>query len=203
MANHYYTENPDLAHDLEQWSFELRGKKFQFLTDSGVFSRNTVDFGSRVLIDAFEWEELPEGRLLDVGCGYGPIGLTLAAISGRTVEMIDVNQRAVALAQENAQKNQIENVDIHASNIYADIHETQYAAILSNPPIRAGKKVVHEILSEAHPLLVVGGTLTVVIQKKQGAPSAEKKMAEVFGNVEIVTKDKGYYILKSVKEATE
>lgn len=203
MANHYYTENPDLAHDLEQWSFELRGKKFQFLTDSGVFSRNTVDFGSRVLIDAFEWEELPEGRLLDVGCGYGPIGLTLAAISGRTVEMIDVNQRAVALAQENAQKNQIENVDIHASNIYADIHETQYAAILSNPPIRAGKKVVHEILSEAHPLLVVGGTLTVVIQKKQGAPSAEKKMAEVFGNVEIVTKDKGYYILKSVKEAAE
>lgn len=203
MANHYYTENPDLAHDLEQWSFELRGKKFQFLTDSGVFSRNTVDFGSRVLIDAFEWEELPEGRLLDVGCGYGPIGLTLAAISGRTVEMIDVNQRAVALAQENAQKNQIENVDIHASNIYADIHETQYAAILSNPPIRAGKKVVHEILSEAHPLLVVGGTLTVVIQKKQGAPSAEKKMAEVFGNVEIVTKDKGYYILKSVKEAIE
>lgn len=203
MANHYYTENPDLAHDLEQWSFELRGKKFQFLTDSGVFSRNTVDFGSRVLIDAFEWEELPEGRLLDVGCGYGPIGLTLAAISGRTVEMIDVNQRAVALAQENAQKNQIENVDIHASNIYADIHETQYAAILSNPPIRAGKKVVHEILSEAYPLLVVGGTLTVVVQKKQGAPSAEKKMAEVFGNVEIVTKDKGYYILKSVKEAAE
>ena len=201
MNNHYYTENPDLAHDLEQWSFELRGKKFQFLTDSGVFSRNTVDFGSRVLIDAFEWENLPEGKLLDVGCGYGPIGLTLASLSGRTVEMIDVNQRAVALAQENAKKNHVENVDIHTSNIYADTHEQQYAAIISNPPIRAGKKVVHEILSEAHPRLLVGGTLTVVIQKKQGAPSAEKKMTEVFGNVEIVTKDKGYYILKSVKEA--
>ncbi|MGX7263380.1 class I SAM-dependent methyltransferase [Enterococcus crotali] len=200
MNNHYYTENPDLAHDLEQWSFELRGKKFQFLTDSGVFSRNTVDFGSRVLIDAFEWAELPEGKLLDVGCGYGPIGLTLATLSDRTVEMIDVNQRAVALAQENAKKNHIENVDIHTSNIYADVHEKEYAAIISNPPIRAGKKVVHEILSEAHPRLLVGGTLTVVIQKKQGAPSAEKKMAEVFGNVEIVTKDKGYYILKSVKE---
>lgn len=200
MNNHYYTENPDLPHDLEQWSFELRGKKFQFLTDSGVFSRNTVDFGSRVLIDAFEWDDLPEGRLLDVGCGYGPIGLTLASLSGRTVEMIDVNQRAVALAQENAKKNHVENVDIHTSNIYADTHEQQYAAIISNPPIRAGKKVVHEILSEAHPRLLVGGTLTVVIQKKQGAPSAEKKMVEVFGNVEIVTKDKGYYILRSVKE---
>lgn len=201
MTNHYYTENPDLAHELEQWSFELRGNKFQFLTDSGVFSRNTVDFGSRVLIDAFEWKELPEGKLLDVGCGYGPIGLTLAAITGRAVEMIDVNQRAVALAQENAKKNRIENVDIHTSNIYKDVHEEEYAAIISNPPIRAGKKVVHEILSEAHPRLEVGGTLTVVIQKKQGAPSAEKRMKEVFGNVEIVTKDKGYYILKSVKEA--
>ncbi|EOH98350.1 16S rRNA (-N2)-methyltransferase [Enterococcus haemoperoxidus ATCC BAA-382] len=201
MNNHYYTENPDLAHDLEQWSFELRGKKFQFLTDSGVFSRNTVDFGSRVLIDAFEWENLPEGKLLDVGCGYGPIGLALASFSGRTVEMIDVNQRAVALAQENAKKNHVENVDIHTSNIYADTHEQQYAAIISNPPIRAGKKVVHEILSEAYPRLLVDGTLTVVIQKKQGAPSAEKKMTEVFGNVEIVTKEKGYYILKSVKEA--
>ncbi|ALS02034.1 methyltransferase [Enterococcus silesiacus] len=200
MNNHYYTENPDLAHDLEQWSFELRGKKFQFLTDSGVFSRNTVDFGSRVLIDAFEWEELPEGKLLDVGCGYGPIGLTLATLSGRTVEMIDVNQRAVALAQENAKKNHVENVDIHTSNIYAETHEQQYAAIISNPPIRAGKRVVHEILSEAHPRLLVGGTLTIVIQKKQGAPSAEKKMEAVFGNVEIVTKDKGYYILRSIKE---
>lgn len=201
MNNHYYTENPDLAHDLEQWSFELRGKTFQFLTDSGVFSRNTVDFGSRVLLDAFEWANIPEGKLLDVGCGYGPIGLTLASISGRAVEMIDVNQRAVALAQENAKKNRVENVDIHTSNIYADVHEKEYAAIISNPPIRAGKKVVHEILSEAHPRLLVGGTLTVVIQKKQGAPSAEKKMAEVFGNVEIVAKEKGYYILRSVKEA--
>lgn len=200
MANHYYTENPELAHHLEQWSFELRGKTFQFVTDSGVFSKKTVDYGSRVLIDTFEWEQLPEGKILDVGCGYGPIGLTLASITGRAVEMIDVNNRAIALAKENAARNRIEAVDIHASNIYEAVHEKKYAAIVSNPPIRAGKKVVHEILSEAHPLLEVGGTLTVVIQKKQGAPSAEKKMEEVFGNVELVKKDKGYYILKSVKE---
>ncbi|MBL1225708.1 class I SAM-dependent methyltransferase [Enterococcus sp. BWR-S5] len=201
MTNHYYTENPDTAHDIEQWSFELVGKNFHFTTDSGVFSRNGVDYGSRVLIDAFDWQHLPEGRILDVGCGYGPIGLSLAYTSGRTVEMIDVNQRAVALAEGNAKKNQIENIDIHPSNIYETLHETHYAAIVSNPPIRAGKKVVHEILIEAEPLLVVGGTLTVVIQKKQGAPSAQKRMKEVFGNVEIVTKDKGYYILRSVKEA--
>ena len=200
MTNHYYTENPESTHDREEWSFDLAGRTFRFITDSGVFSKKSVDYGSRVLIDAFDWQELPPGKILDVGCGYGPIGLSLAHLSGRTVEMIDVNQRAVSLAIENAAKNQIESVDIHPSNIYETLHDRQYAAIVSNPPIRAGKQVVHAILSEAEPLLVQGGTLTVVIQKKQGAPSAQKKMNDVFGNVEIVSKDKGYYILKSVKE---
>lgn len=200
MSNHYYTENPETAHDVEEWRFELKGKNFQFFTDAGVFSRDTVDYGSRVLIEAFDEADLPEGVFLDVGCGYGPIGLALAYATGRKVEMIDINQRAVELAQGNAQRNGIETVDIHQSNIYADLHQKQYAAILSNPPIRAGKDVVHEILSGAEPLLQTGGSLTIVIQKKQGAPSAKKKMTEVFGNCEIVLKDKGYYILRSVKE---
>ena len=200
MGNHYYTENPDTAHDFEQWSFELKGKKFQFVTDSGVFSRETVDYGSRVLIDAFEWSDLPEGVILDVGFGYGPIGLSLAHASGRQVEMIDINQRAVDLAKGNAQRNGIENVDIHASNIYESLNQSTYAAILSNPPIRAGKDVVHEILTGAFPLLKSGGTLTIVIQKKQGAPSAQKKMQQTFGNAEIIKKDKGYYIIQSYKE---
>lgn len=199
MANHYYSENPETAHDLHQWSFELAGRNFQFVTDSGVFSRDTVDYGSRVLIEHFDSENLPEGTLLDVGCGYGPIGLALAHQTGRPVEMIDVNNRAVELAQGNAKRNGIE-ADIHQSNIYETLHQPTYAAIISNPPIRAGKKVVHQILSDAAPLLKVGGTLTIVIQKKQGAPSAKSKMAEVFGNAEIVAKDKGYYIIRSVKE---
>lgn len=200
MSDHYYTNQPHAAHDFTEFDFELKGHRLHFITDSGVFSRNTIDYGSRVLIESFSPTDLPEGPLLDVGCGYGPIGLTLAATTERFVEMIDVNQRAVDLAKRNAGRNHIENVAIHESNIYEDVNETAYAAILSNPPIRAGKKVVHTILSDAYPLLKVGGTLTVVIQKKQGAPSAEKKMKEVFGNCEILTKDKGYYILQSVKE---
>jgi len=201
MSNHYYTENPDTAHQFDQWSFELKGKMFQFVTDSGVFSRDTVDYGSRVLIDTFEWAQLPEGALLDVGCGYGPVGLSLAYASQRPVEMIDINQRAVELAVGNAQRNGIEQVDIHQSNIYETLHQKAYAAILSNPPIRAGKDVVHEILTGAYPLLKIDGTLTIVIQKKQGAPSAQKKMQETFGNAEIIKKDKGYYIIQSIKEA--
>lgn len=200
MTNHYYSETPATPHDLAEWSFELKGRTFQFVTDSGVFSRETVDYGSRVLIDAFTTADLPAGPLLDVGCGYGPIGLALAASTERLVEMIDINQRAVALAQGNAKRNQIKNVQIHQSNIYETLLEAPYAGILSNPPIRAGKAVVHEILAGAEPLLKTGGTLTVVLQKKQGAPSAQKKMQEVFGNCQIMTKDKGYYILKSVKE---
>lgn len=201
MTNHYYSENPDLPHDYEEWDFQLRGHRFHFVTDSGVFSRDTVDYGSRVLIDAFDFDELPQaGGILDVGCGYGPIGLALAAVGERSVEMIDVNQRAVDLAQRNAQRNQIENVTIHVSNIYEALTQAPYAAIVSNPPIRAGKEVVHEILTGAYEHLLVGGTLTIVIQKKQGAPSAKKKMLDVFGNCETVIKDKGYYILRSTKE---
>ena len=201
MTNHYYSQEPTTEHDFEQWSFELKGKNFQFVTDSGVFSRETVDFGSRVLIDTFNWEELPaDGKILDVGCGYGPIGLAIAFASQRFVEMVDINSRAVELAQGNANRNGIKQVDIHQSNIYEAVHEETYAAIVSNPPIRAGKKVVHEILTEAYPRLKSGGILTIVIQKKQGAPSAKSKMAETFGNAEIVHKEKGYYIIKSIKE---
>ena len=139
------------------------------------------------------------GNDFGCGCGYGPIGLSLAYASQRPVEMIDINQRAVDLAQGNAKRNGIENADIHASNIYETLHQGEYAAILSNPPIRAGKEVVHEILTGALPLLKTGGTLTIVIQKKQGAPSAQKKMQQTFGNAEIIKKTKGIILFKATK----
>lgn len=201
MTNHYYSKTPDTAHEYAHWDFELKGKTFRFTTDSNVFSKTTVDYGSRVLIDAFDDTDLPDGPLLDLGCGYGPIGLSLAYATNRFVEMVDVNERALELAQKNAVQNKIENVDIHSSYIYETLNKTAYAGILSNPPIRAGKQVVHEILEKAAPLLLPGGTLTIVIQKKQGAPSAQKKMLETFGNAEIILKDRGYYIIQSIKEA--
>lgn len=198
MADHYFSNNPVSKSDRRRWKFELRGQTFTFLSDQGVFSKNEVDFGSRLLIHTFEQPE-EQGAFLDVGCGYGPIGLSLAKeFVNRHVDMVDVNERALELARENAILNGVTNISVFQSNVYENV-SGQYAAILSNPPIRAGKKVVHEILERANEHLVPGGDLWVVIQKKQGAPSALAKMEEIYATVEVVKKEKGYYIIKSKK----
>lgn len=170
------------------------------MTDNGVFSKRAVDFGSRTLIESFTDQNLPDGDWLDLGCGYGPIGLALAKTIGaqRIVDMVDVNELAMALARENAQLNHIENVNIFASDGYENITK-QYASIVTNPPVRAGKNVVDNFITTAKEHLISTGTLWVVLQKKQGAPSAKKLMNEVFGNCNVVKRDKGYYILCSTK----
>jgi 16S rRNA (guanine1207-N2)-methyltransferase len=146
--------------------------------------------------------EIPKtAKVLDVGCGYGPIGLTAAklAVQGH-VTMIDVNGRAVELARENARNNQINNVTIMESDLFAALEEgQQYDVVLTNPPIRAGKDVVHAIFTGAYERLCPGGSLWIVIQKKQGAPSAKQKLDSLFAQVEEVTKDKGYRIYRAVK----
>ncbi|MCP8971103.1 class I SAM-dependent methyltransferase [Ectobacillus ponti] len=198
MADHYYSNSPTSKSDKKKWKFDLRGQAFTFFSDHGVFSKNEVDFGSRLLIEAFQAPEV-EGAFLDVGCGYGPIGLSLGkAYPSRQVEMVDVNERAMELAKENAVLNRVENVKIYKSSVYENV-TGQFAAILSNPPIRAGKQVVHEILERANDHLVSGGELWIVIQKKQGAPSALAKLEEIYLEVEVVEKSKGYYIIKSKK----
>ena len=191
----YYDENPDAAHDLHQLDVVLLGQKMTFTTDAGVFSKKAIDFGSQVLLNAVNFPE--KSTLLDVGCGYGPMGLTLAKVQGVTATLIDVNLRALALAEKNAQKKGVE-ASIFQSNLYANVSGT-FDNIVSNPPIRAGKDVVHGVISGAYDHLNVAGTLTIVIQKKQGAPSAKNKMTEVFGNCEVITKEKGYFILQSYK----
>ena len=193
---HYYTNNVDEASKESQFTTELRGCPLKLTTDIGVFSKSDVDFGSRLLVEAFQAPEV-EGKFLDVGCGYGPIGLTLAKCHPqRRVEMVDVNLRAIGLSQKNAKLNGVSNVRIFESSVYEQV-AGKFAAILSNPPIRAGKKVVHEILSGSKAHLLPGGELWIVIQKKQGAPSAQQKMEEVFGNCDVVVRKKGYFILRS------
>ncbi|KIL52331.1 methyltransferase [Jeotgalibacillus soli] len=169
----------------------------RFKTDQGVFSKREVDFGSRVLIEAFSEPEV-EGPILDVGCGYGPIGLSIAkSFKNREVHLIDVNNRALDLARENAIQNEVSSVKVYESDCLDQVKPVNFAAILTNPPIRAGKEVVHRILEQSVAHLAPGGELWVVIQKKQGAPSAKAKLEELVRDVEIVEKKKGYFILKA------
>ena len=196
MSKMYYAENPDAAHDIHELTVDLLGEKMTFLTDAGVFSKKMVDFGSQLLLKCLEVNQ--GENVLDVGCGYGPLGLSLAKAYGVQATMVDINNRALDLARKNAERNKVE-ATIFQSNIYEQV-KGKFDHVISNPPIRAGKQVVHEIIEKSKDFLGIGGDLTIVIQKKQGAPSAKSKMEDVFGNCEIVKKDKGYYILRSVNE---
>lgn len=197
--SHYYTSKPDVESKPQKFTFALRGKEFTFTTDAGVFSKKEVDFGSRVLIDTFEEPEI-EGAIIDVGCGYGPIGLSLASsMPSRTIHMVDVNQRAILLSKQNADVNGISNVQIYESDRLAGIMAPSVAAIVTNPPIRAGKEIVHSIYEQSYDRLLENGELWVVIQKKQGAPSTVEKLESLFEEVEVVEKVKGYWIVKAIK----
>lgn len=201
MSEHYYSREQRVESNPKHWNFTLRGCDLKFKTDNGVFSKGEVDFGSRLLVESFRLPEIA-GDLLDVGCGYGPIGLALAKDTGRHVHMVDVNERALSLAKENAEINGISKVSIYESDCLTNVKQQQFAAILTNPPIRAGKKIVHQIFEQSFSYLKDGGELWVVIQKKQGAPSAIEKISALFGDVETVEKKKGYFILRAKKYLT-
>ncbi|PAE36942.1 class I SAM-dependent methyltransferase [Bacillus sp. 7884-1] len=199
MSEHYYSRTQKVESEPKFWDFTLRSQLFRFKTDNGVFSKKEVDFGSRLLIEAFELPNV-EGSVLDVGCGYGPIGLSIAKnYPERIVHMIDVNERAIELSKANAVQNAVHNVEIYESDTLISVKEFNFAAILTNPPIRAGKKTVHDIFEQSYEHLVTSGELWIVIQKKQGAPSALEKLKERFTTVETIDKSKGYFIIKAVK----
>ena len=196
----YFTANPNSEHHFQNFDFDLLGNTLHFTTDSGVFSKSTVDFGTRTMLDALDKTTLTDWKGLDLGTGYGPVGVAIAKKYQRPVDMVDVNERALALAQQNAKQNGVDQlVAVFQSDIYQQITD-QYALILTNPPIRAGKEVVTAMLQDAVHHLVPGGKLIAVLQKKQGAPSAQKNMLAAFGNAKVIAKNKGYYILESTYE---
>lgn len=199
MSQHYYSKNPQTKSNPQEWTNTLRGEKFHFQTDSGVFSKGDVDFGSRLLVETYEDSSI-DGPVLDVGCGYGPIGMAIAkAFPQKEVHMVDVNTRAIELAKKNAEKNSVENVKIYESDGLSAVAENDFSAILTNPPIRAGKETIFRFYEEAYDKLKQGGSLWVVIQKKQGAPSTQEKLTELFGDCQVIDKKKGYFIFEARK----
>ncbi|MDD3477897.1 MAG: methyltransferase [Candidatus Izemoplasmatales bacterium] len=172
--------------------FKIREKEYALVVDHGVFSRSGLDFGTRVLLETALKEA--KGRILDLGCGYGPVGVVLADQTTADVEMVDINPRAVALARENARSLGLK-VTAKESDGFARV-EGLFHMILTNPPIRAGKAVYYRWFEQAPAFLRPFGSFWVVIQKKQGAPSAIKKLEEVFQEVQIMAKESGYYVLR-------
>lgn len=196
--SHYYQNDPNLRSDYKQIRYTFQGHLLNLTTDSGIFSRNHIDFGTNVLLNSLN-ADFSGKRILDLGCGYGIIGIALAkAYPDCFVEMTDVNSRAVELAKENAKANHVTNVKIYESSLYDSV-PSGFDWILSNPPIRAGKEIVWGIAIGSPEHLKNGGTLRMVIQKKQGALSLYQKMTEIFPQTETVTKEKGYYVLQGRK----
>lgn len=201
---HYYSENQEsLSKKPQDFTLFFREHKYIFTTDNGVFSKKYLDFGSHTLLENFEPNDL-QFPILDVGCGYGPMGTIISTLYDKEVIMVDINERAIELANKNIIQNKASKAKAIKSNLYSALDlDSKFSSIVSNPPIRAGKKVVFEIYEKAKDFLVPGGELWIVIQKKQGAPSSMKELERIFGNVSVVAKQKGYYILKSFKETID
>jgi len=195
--SHYFINDDHLKSEEFEFYYYFNDFKFTFISDFGVFSKNKVDFGTNLLINSINIVD--SKRVLDLGCGIGIIGITLAKANPKSsFHLVDVNLRALKLAKKNSEINKARNVEIYKSNLYEKI-KGNFDLIISNPPIRAGKKVVHQIIEDGFNYLDNGGEICVVIQKKQGAPSMKQKMKDVFGNVAIISKKNGYYVLCSKK----
>lgn len=193
MTEHYYTQTPGAAHDEKQVIFEVLGLRLQCTTDAGVFSRDGLDMGTRILLEA-----LPplSGRILDLGCGWGPVGTALGRkYPDAQILLSDVNERAVELAGRNLRSNGVTNAAVVRGDGYEAV-EGLFDAIVLNPPIRAGKGVIYALFEGARAHLSDGSALYIVIRKQQGAESAEKYLRTLYGSVERICREKGYWVLR-------
>ena len=198
----YFTKNPATEKEIFKFEWNVGKEVFYFYTSNSVFSKKGVDFGSMLLIETIlnENEDFA-GSILDLGCGYGPLGIVAAKILKKSfVTMCDVNERALELSRMNVKENKVDNrIKVLASSAFENIKDN-YDIIMTNPPIRAGKDVVFSFYDGSYEHLNKDGRLYVVIQKKQGAPSTKAKLESLFGNCETVNKESGYFIFRCIKE---
>ena len=197
--SHYYDQEPQSVSKERTISFEIYGKKISLVADNGVFSKNKVDEGSLYFLKTILPLNLGK-KILDIGCGYGTIGLTIALFKDEaSVDLADINTRALALCEMNARNLDIKDrVKIINSDVYSNIKD-KYESIVVNPPIRAGKIVTYAMYEGAKQRLIDGGCLYVVIRKAQGAESASQYIEELFGNVEMLGRHKGYHVYRAMK----
>lgn len=200
---HYFAEKPRAPSKLKRIKATLLGRDFIFETDKGVFAKDHVDLGTKRLIEKVQLPE--EGNLLDLGCGYGPIGIAIAATHPKLkVWMIDINERAVNLAKRNAKLNKVKNVVVMKSDRFNALpKDLRFDAIVTNPPIHAGKQLLVKLIREAFDWLKDGGSFWFVARTQHGAKTLQRITEEVFGNAECVDIHGGYRVIAAVKENEE
>ena len=193
MPEHYYTSTPTSAHEVRSFRAVFAGRVLAFDTDAGVFSKQHVDPGSELLCGALP-DEL-SGDVLDMGCGWGAMTvLTLARFPKLNITMADVNERALSLAVANVEKNHMQARAVLSDGF--ERIEGMFDAVITNPPIRAGKAVIYKMFEDARAHLVPGGALYLVIRKQQGAPSALKFLKTLYDSAEVIARDSGYWIIR-------
>ncbi|MBQ7137286.1 MAG: class I SAM-dependent methyltransferase [Bacilli bacterium] len=190
-----YFSNDELKSELRIFTTHIFDREYSFYTDNGVFSKDKLDFGTRTLLESIPIHDLT-GNVLDVGCGYGVIEVILGKVTSANYEGLDVNRRALHLAEMNAKLNGVTNVRFYESNTYECVNK-KYNFIITNPPIRAGKKVVYDIVMNARNYLLDNGVLYIVIRKEQGAKSMMRDL-EKYYKVEVINKNKGFFVIKCV-----
>lgn len=187
----YFENDSKLKSNENNIKVIINNEKFTFITDNGVFSKKGLDFGTRTLLESIDTNSI-HGKVLDLGCGYGPIGIYISAMTDTKVDMVDVNLRSLKLAEKNSKLNNV-NVNIFESNIYSNIKD-KYDFIISNPPIRVGKEILYQFLFDAKNHLTENGTMYIVINKNQGAKTVLRDLNEIY-SVEVINKNKGFYII--------
>lgn len=189
---HYFTNNSNLKSNKKLINFKFKNKEYKFYTDNGVFSKDSVDVGTTVLLSALNFDKI-SGMVLDIGCGYGPIGIIIADKTNSAVDMIDINERAISLAKENIKLNKVNNANVFISNMYEHINE-KYNYIISNPPIRIGKSNLYKIITFAKNYLTDDGELIIVINKHQGAKSLIKDMSKYY-KINVLEKKHDFFLI--------
>ena len=188
--SHYFENNPTSSHEEKMIKVFIKNNHFSFITDNDVFSKKGLDFGTRTLLESIDIDKI-NGKVLDFGCGYGPIGIFLAYY-GKDVDMLDINNRAIELAKRNAKINNVK-ANIFASDLYDNVAD-KYDYIISNPPIRVGKEILYKILFGAKEYLNQNGHLIFVVHKDQGAKTLAKNLEEKY-KVTIINKKKGFFVI--------
>lgn len=199
MSVHYFTPLPDVGHRRREITVTLRGRPFNFLTDRAVFAQRGIDRGARLLIETMTLGE--RDVILDLGCGYGVIGLVAAALAPEGhAHLVDVNGRAVSLAGENAARNGITNVTVHLGDGIDPVRSITFDLVVTNPPIRAGRPVVLALFAGAHARLRTGGRFLFVARTGQGAKTLARHAGALFGNVADVARGGGFRVFAATKQ---